>query len=56
MKKRRLAGISALACVDCGHVMFVPRMQDTLKAGGHVKTMWCPWCEAITDHIERVIG
>lgn len=53
MKRRRLAGISELVCVDCGYVVFVPRMQGKLRAHGHVKTMWCPLCEAITDHIER---
>ena len=36
--------------------MFVPRMRGTLRAHGHVKTMWCPFCKAITDHIERGIS
>ena len=54
MRKRRMSHVSALACVDCGYVMFVPRMSGTLRAHGHVKTMWCPHCEKVTDHVEEV--
>lgn len=53
MRKRRMSHVSALYCVNCGYVMFVPRMRDKLRAHGHVKTMWCPHCEKVTDHVEE---
>lgn len=45
--------LSWLVCEKCGKPMFVQRKRGRQRKRGHVKTMWCPWCEEVTKHRER---
>ena len=45
--------VSFLKCKECGGVFPIRRKNGKLRKRGHVKTMWCPWCEKVTKHVEK---
>ena len=51
MKKKRYE-ISILRCQTCGYVFKIPRPVSHKRARGHVKTMYCPSCQAIRNFTE----
>ena len=51
--RARAFGISVLVCPTCGKQMYVPRKHDDKRKIGHVKTMWCPYCQKKQNFIEK---
>lgn len=45
--------VSTLYCSVCKNKAFVPRKHDEKRKIGHVKTMWCPYCQKKQNFIER---
>ena len=52
-KSSKKVKISILRCPECGEVMFVPRRRGKWRKVGHIKTMWCPYCERMVDFVEE---
>ena len=36
--------VDILICNECHKSMFVPRKSGHKRAMGHIKDMYCPWC------------
>ena len=51
-EERKNYKISILECTVCGKDMYVPRRFGRFRAKGHIKTMYCPYCDRKTDFIE----
>ena len=45
--------ISWMECRACKGKTPIQRKRGRGRKRGHVKTMWCPWCERVTPHIEK---
>lgn len=44
--------ISKLVCPECKNIFPIPRMINSNREKGHIKTMWCPFCKNIRDMVE----
>lgn len=49
----KLLNDSSFYCVNCGR-KGIPILRDKSKvrASGHMKRLWCPYCKLEIDHIE----
>ena len=45
---------TSLICPECGSVFPIMRKQSELRKQFHIKTLYCPFCEKLTDHIEII--
>lgn len=45
--------LSYLKCSNCGEFVLIPRRVGRQKKGGHIKDMWCPYCQTETKFIEH---
>lgn len=45
--------ISWMECRDCLGKTPIQRKRGRTRKRGHIKTMWCPWCKRVTQHIEK---
>lgn len=50
---KRSFNISKFCCPDCECSMFVPRNLGQQRENGHVKDLWCPWCEETKKMVEQ---
>ncbi|QUO43440.1 hypothetical protein KDJ56_11065 [Brevibacillus composti] len=41
-----------LICPVCRYISVIQRRKCKLKKSGHIKTMWCPVCQEVRQHIE----
>ncbi|WP_127488448.1 hypothetical protein [Paenibacillus ehimensis] len=48
----RFLAATFLICPVCRHVSTIQRRRSKLKKSGHIKTLWCPSCQAVTQHVE----
>lgn len=44
---------SWMECPRCHKRFPIHRKNSKRRKKGHVKHMWCPWCKAVTPHVER---
>lgn len=52
MKKRNDAEIAYYQCRECSKLVTVPRQRGRRRENGHLKTMWCPFCNHTVDFFE----
>ena len=52
MKQGKRFVCDTLVCTICGNKTTVPRMCDRRRARGHIKDMWCPYCQRKTKFKE----
>ena len=45
--------ISFMECRVCKEKTPIQRKRGHSRKRGHIKTMWCPWCKQVTQHIEK---
>ena len=50
-KDPRLLQKRDFRCTNCGRERPAAKRRSLTKPG-HIKTMWCPWCMAETDHVQ----
>lgn len=43
---------TSLICPGCGNIFPIMRKRSELREQYHIKTLYCPFCKEITDHIE----
>lgn len=48
----RFLAAAYLICPVCRHVSIIQRRRSRLKKSGHIKTLWCPACQDVRQHIE----
>ena len=39
--------ISQFLCPDCGHIIPLPRKKQSAREKGHIKDIYCPWCDKV---------
>ena len=44
---------SVMVCKRCGGTFPIRRRRGRRRKRNHVKTMWCPWCKQVTQHVEK---
>ena len=44
--------LSSLKCQECGNEISIPRRLDRVRKKGHIKTMYCPYCQKERDFEE----
>lgn len=44
MRKRNDAEIAFYQCSECKKILSIPRQRGRRREAGHLKTMWCPFC------------
>lgn len=44
--------ISQFKCQECGHIIPLPRKKKREREKGHIKDIYCPWCDKVTKTIE----
>lgn len=44
--------MSILRCSNCGKTVMIPRQFGRKRAKGHIKDMWCPYCETESKFVE----
>lgn len=44
--------ISQLICPKCNHVIPIPRKMSYARKKGHIKDVYCPWCNKVQHTIE----
>lgn len=52
MRKRNDAEIAFYQCGECKKILSVPRQKGRRREAGHLKTMWCPFCNHIREFYE----
>ena len=45
--------ISFMRCCKCGGTFPIRRKRGHTRKRNHIKTMYCPWCKHVTQHLER---
>ena len=45
---------TSLICPECGNVFPIMRKRSELREQFHIKTIYCPFCKELTDHIEVI--
>lgn len=50
--KRYSYDISRFLCPDCGNIIPLPRKTKKERESGHIKDLYCPWCDKIQKTIE----
>ena len=44
--------ISDFVCPECGHIIPIPRKNSQRRENGHIKDLYCPWCDKIQKMTE----
>lgn len=44
--------ISQFKCPECGNVIPIPRKKNRVRENGHIKDLFCPWCNKVQKMIE----
>ena len=50
--RRQTFDISQFLCPDCGHVIPLPRKTRKERKAGHIKDIYCPFCDKVQKTIE----
>ncbi len=45
--------ISRFRCPDCDNEMFVSRRKGKQRENGHIKDIWCPYCDKVQKMVEE---
>lgn len=48
--------ISQFVCPDCGGILPLPRRCKKPRENGHIKDLYCPWCNDIKKMTEYKSG
>ena len=44
--------ISRFQCPDCENVIPIPRVKTRVRENGHIKDLFCPWCNKVQKTVE----
>ena len=44
--------ISQFECPGCNHVIPLPRQNKRCRENGHIKDIYCPWCNKVQHMLE----
>lgn len=44
--------LTNLKCGNCERTMMIPRRIGRQKQKGHIKDMWCPYCNTMSKFVE----
>ena len=50
---RKTYTISEFQCPECGHLIPLPRQNKRCRENGHIKDIYCPWCDSVQKMIEH---
>lgn len=48
--------ISQFKCPDCGNIIPIPRRKSRQRPKGHIKDLYCPWCNKVQKTIEYKVN
>lgn len=48
--------ISQFLCPECEHTIPLPRKKQSARKNGHIKDIYCPWCNKIQHTKEYKIN
>jgi hypothetical protein len=54
--KRRTYTISQFLCPECQNVIPLPRKANRSRENGHIKDLYCPYCNKVQKTIEYKDG
>lgn len=50
--RRQKFDISRFVCPECGNIIPLPRKTKKERESGHIKDIFCPWCDKVQKTIE----
>lgn len=50
--RRQSYNISNFLCPECNHLIPLPRKRKSEREAGHIKDIYCPWCDKVQKTIE----
>lgn len=50
--RRQSYNISNFLCPECNHLIPLPRKRKSERETGHIKDIYCPWCDKVQKTIE----
>ena len=50
--RRQSYNISQFLCPECNNIIPLPRKTKSEREKGHIKDIYCPWCDKIQKTIE----
>lgn len=51
-RSNRSYTISNMICPDCGKAFPIPRLKSSARERGHIKDLYCPFCNKISKMLE----
>lgn len=48
--------ISQFKCPECDHIIPLPRQNKRCRENGHIKDIYCPWCDKVQHMLEYKSG
>ena len=54
--KRRNYKRSDFVCMDCENIIPLPRLLSCKRERGHIKDLYCPFCNQVSKTLEIRIG
>lgn len=48
----KATAISYFLCPSCNHTIPIPRKRNRQRERGHIKDLYCPWCDKVVKTTE----